>query len=46
MQTLYDDKYFEKFDLICLLQPTHPLRRISDYEALINYSKKIKIPII
>ncbi len=46
MQTLYDDKYFEKFDLICLLQPTHPLRRISDYEALINYSKEHKNHII
>ena len=40
MQTLYDDNFFDKFDLICLLQPTHPLRRIIDYNALIDCSKE------
>ena len=46
MQTLYEDKFFENFDMICLLQPTHPLRRICDYKALINIFKEHKNQII
>ena len=38
---LKSEKYFkEKYDLICMLQPTSPLRIIKDFKSIINIMKK------
>ena len=36
MQHLAKNGFFKNFDYICLLQPTHPLRRLIDYKNIIN----------
>ena len=36
MHLLAKNGFFNNFDYICLLQPTHPLRRLIDYKNIIN----------
>lgn len=46
IKILAKENYFKKFDYICLLQPTHPLRRLIDYNNLLKFVTNKNIPLV
>lgn len=46
IKILVKENYFKKFDFVCLLQPTHPLRRLKDYNNIIEFVTNENTPLV
>lgn len=46
LKILAKENYLKKFDFVCLLQPTHPLRRLIDYNNILEYVTNDNTPLV